>query len=48
MLELGFQQSVFEGDLEVIITALDNGKFSLASIGHIVKDIIVRLDTAEN
>ena len=33
MLELGFQQSVFEGDLEVIIKALDNG--------HIVKDIRV-------
>ena len=41
MLELGFQQSVFEGDLEVIIKALDNGKFSLASVGHIVKDIRV-------
>ena len=38
MLELGFQQSVFEGDLEVIKT-LDNGNFSLASVGHIVKDI---------
>ena len=39
MLELGFQQSVFEGDSEVIIKALDNGNFSLASVGHIVKDI---------
>ena len=38
MLELGFQQSVFEGDLEVIKT-LDNGNFSLASVAHIVKDI---------
>ena len=38
MLELGFQLSVFEGDLEVIKT-LDNGNFSLASVGHIVKDI---------
>ena len=38
MLELGFQQCVFEGDLEVI-KALDNGNFSLASVGHIVKDI---------
>ena len=38
MLELGFQQCLFEGDLEVI-KALDNGNFSLASVGHIVKDI---------
>ena len=38
MLELGFQQCVFEGDLEVI-KALDNGNFSLTSVGHTVKDI---------
>ena len=38
-LELGFKQSVFEGDSKVIIKALDNEVFSLPSIGHIVKDI---------
>ncbi|XP_030970877.1 uncharacterized protein LOC115991308 [Quercus lobata] len=38
-LELGFKQSVFEGDSEVIIKALDNEVFSSPSVGHIVKDI---------
>ena len=39
ILELGFKQSMFEGDSEVIIKALDNEDFSLVSVGHIVKDI---------
>ena len=49
ILELGFKQSVFEGDSEVIIKALDNEVFSSPSadnevfsspsVGHIVKDI---------
>ena len=49
ILELGFKQSVFEGDSEVIIKALDNEVFSSLSadnevfsspsVGHIVKDI---------
>lgn len=39
-LELGFEHSVFEGNSEVIIKALVDGNFSLASIGHLVKDVI--------
>ena len=39
ILELGFKQSMFEGDSEVIIKALDNEDFLLVSVGHIVKDI---------
>ena len=39
ILELGFKRSMFEGDLEVIIKALDNEDFLLVSVGHIVKDI---------
>ena len=39
ILELRFKQSVFEGDSEVIIKALDNEVFSSPSVGHIVKDI---------
>ena len=39
ILELGFKQPVFKGDLEVIIKALDNEVFSSPSVGHIVKDI---------
>ena len=40
ILELGFEQSIFEGDSEVIIKALVDGNFSIPSIGHIVKDIM--------
>ena len=39
ILELGFKQSMFEGDSEVIIKALDNEDFLLVSVGNIVKDI---------
>lgn len=39
-LELGFGHFVFDGDSEVIIKALVDGNFSLASIGHLVKDIM--------
>ena len=39
ILELGFKQPVFKGDLEVIIKALDNEVFSSHSVVHIVKDI---------
>ena len=39
ILELGFKQSAFKGDSEVIIKALDNEVFSSPSVGHIVKDI---------
>ena len=39
IIELGFKQSMFKSDSEVIIKALDNEVFSLASVGHIVKDI---------
>ncbi|XP_065617279.1 uncharacterized protein LOC136062310, partial [Quercus suber] len=38
-MELGFNQSMFEGDSEVIIKALNAEDFSLASVGHIIKDI---------
>ena len=39
ILELGFNQFMFEGDLEVINKALNYDDFSLASVGHIIKDI---------
>ena len=39
ILELGFNQSMFEGDSELIIKALNSEDFSLASVGHIIKDI---------
>ena len=38
ILELGFEQSIFEGDSEVIIKALADGNFSIPSIGHMIKD----------
>ena len=36
--------SVFEGISEVFIKALVEGNYSLASIGHIVKDVMSILD----
>lgn len=39
ILELGFLHSIFKGDVEIIIKALDKGNCSIPSIGHIVKDI---------
>lgn len=39
-LELGFEHFVFEVDSEVIMKALVDRKFSLASIGHLVKDFM--------
>lgn len=40
ILEFGFEPSLFEGDSEVIIQTLVDGNFSLASIGHIVKNVM--------
>lgn len=40
ILEFGFEPSLFEGDSEVIIKTLVDGNFSLASIGHIVKNVM--------
>lgn len=40
ILELGFNQSMFEGDSEIIIKALACEDFSLAIVGHIIKDIL--------
>ena len=37
--DLGFSQSIFKGDSEILVKALDNENHSLASIGHIIKDI---------
>ncbi|XP_075666340.1 uncharacterized protein LOC142636131 [Castanea sativa] len=39
ILELGFNKAVFEGDSEIIIKALAREDFSLASVGHIIKDV---------
>ena len=38
--ELGFVHSMFEVDSEVIIKSLVDGNSSLASIGHLVKDVM--------
>lgn len=37
--DLGYSQSIFEGDSEILIKPLNNENHSLASIGHIIKDI---------
>ena len=42
--KLGFVHSVFEGISEVFIKALVGGNYSLASIGHIAKDVMSILD----
>lgn len=39
IVDLGFSQSIFEGDSEILVKALNNENHSLASIGHIIKDI---------
>ena len=41
---LGFVHSVFEGISEIFIKALVGGNYSLASIGHIAKDVMSILD----
>ena len=39
VVDLGFSQSIFKGNSEILDKALDNENHSLASIGHIIKDI---------
>ena len=39
VLELGFEHSMFEGDVATVIKALTDGNCSVPSFGHIVKDI---------
>lgn len=39
--ELGFWQSIFEGDSEVTIRALQEGNSAISSVGYIEKDINV-------
>ena len=38
-LETGFHQIILEGDLQILISALENNSHSLSNFGHIVKDI---------
>ena len=39
-LEIGFDNIILEGDLEILFKALKNGGRSLAQYGHLTQDIL--------
>ena len=40
-LEIGFDNIILEGDLEILFKALKNGGRSLAQYGHLTRDILL-------
>lgn len=45
IVELGIQQFVFEGDLEVVCKALTDVDFFHSAIGHIIKDVVFTISS---